>query len=178
MVVAVVLVSGCLQGEEPMDENTQTDTTLQTPNFNAIAVIETNKGTIKFELFEQRAPETTANFIKLAESGFYTGLKFHRYVPGFVIQGGDPRGDGTGGSDETVNLEIHPDLTHMKGAVAMARSNDPNSAMSSSRVSLSICALTAMAVTKLKKRIVSKILLFIDAAYSLDPLRTLRKETF
>ena len=59
---------------------------------NRIATIETNKGIIKFELFEKEAPITTKNFIELAQSGFYNGLTFHRVEPGFVIQGGDPKG--------------------------------------------------------------------------------------
>lgn len=103
---------------------------------NRIAVIQTNKGTIKFELYEKRAPITTSNFIQLAESGFYDGLTFHRLEPGFVIQGGDPKGDGTGGSDKTIRLETHSDLTHVKGAVAMARSSDPNSASSQFYITL------------------------------------------
>jgi peptidyl-prolyl cis-trans isomerase B (cyclophilin B) len=97
---------------------------------NRIATIETNKGIIKFELFEKEAPITTKNFIDLAQSGFYNGLTFHRVEPGFVIQGGDPKGDGTGGSGKTIPLEIAPSLTHKKGAVGMARSSDPNSASS------------------------------------------------
>lgn len=97
---------------------------------NRIATIVTEKGTIKFELFEKDAPITTKNFIELAETGFYDGLTFHRVEPGFVIQGGDPKGDGTGGSGKTIPLEIAPNLTHKKGAVGMARSRDPNSATS------------------------------------------------
>jgi peptidyl-prolyl cis-trans isomerase B (cyclophilin B) len=97
---------------------------------NRIATIETNKGIIKFELFEKEAPITTKNFIELAQSGFYNGLTFHRVVPGFVIQGGDPKGDGSGGSGKTIPLEIAPSLTHKIGAVGMARSSDPNSASS------------------------------------------------
>lgn len=97
---------------------------------NRIATIETNKGIIKFELFEKEAPITTRNFIELAQSGFYNGLTFHRVEPGFVIQGGDPKGDGSGGSGKTIPLEIAPSLTHKKGAVGMARSSDPNSASS------------------------------------------------
>jgi cyclophilin family peptidyl-prolyl cis-trans isomerase len=96
---------------------------------NRIAVIETNKGTIKFELAEDLAPVTTANFIGLAESNFYNGLTFHRVEPGFVIQGGCPRGNGTGGSDKKIPLEVTPNLKHdAAGTVAMARSSDPNSA--------------------------------------------------
>jgi peptidyl-prolyl cis-trans isomerase B (cyclophilin B) len=95
-----------------------------------IVSIETNKGTFKFVLFEEKAPVTTKNFIDLATSRFYDGLTFHRYVPGFVIQGGDPKGDGTGGSSKTIPLEVNSALTHEEGALGMARSQDPNSASS------------------------------------------------
>ncbi len=97
---------------------------------NRTAIIETAKGTIKFELKGSEAPITTKNFIDLANKGFYNGLIFHRVEPGFVIQGGDPRGNGTGGSGKTIPLEIAPTLSHRKGAVGMARSQDPNSASS------------------------------------------------
>ena len=97
---------------------------------NRTAVLETAKGTIKFELFEKDAPITTRNFIDLTQKGFYDGITFHRIEPGFVIQGGDPAGNGTGGSGKTIPLEIAPSLTHKKGAVGMARSQDPNSASS------------------------------------------------
>jgi len=97
---------------------------------NRTAVIETSKGTIKVALDEKRAPITTANFIKLAESGFYDGLIFHRVIKGFMIQGGDPQGTGMGGAQETINLEIHPELRHDDGAISMARSQNPNSASS------------------------------------------------
>lgn len=101
-----------------------------------LAVIETNKGVFKFQLYEEKAPITTKNFIELAESGFYDGLTFHRYVPGFVIQGGDPKGDGTGGSSKTIPLEVNSALKHVEGAVGMARSQDPNSASSQFYVTL------------------------------------------
>jgi len=97
---------------------------------NRTAVIETSKGTIKVALDEKRAPITTANFIKLAESGFYDGLIFHRIIKGFMIQGGDPQGTGMGGAKDTINLEIHPELRHVDGAISMARSQNPNSASS------------------------------------------------
>lgn len=95
-----------------------------------IAVLETSMGVIKFVLHEDKAPVTTANFIRLAESGFYNGLIFHRVIEGFVIQTGDPTGTGAGGSGQTIPLEINRDLTHVDGAVGMARSADPNSASS------------------------------------------------
>jgi len=97
---------------------------------NKTAILETTKGTIKFELKETETPITTKNFIDLTQKGFYNNLAFHRYEPGFVIQGGDPKGDGTGGSGKTIPLEIAPTLTHRKGAVGMARAQDPNSASS------------------------------------------------
>ncbi|MGA1369108.1 MAG: peptidylprolyl isomerase, partial [Blastocatellia bacterium] len=98
---------------------------------NRTAVIETNKGTIRFLLYEDLAPITTANFIELAERKFYDGLTFHRVEPGFVIQGGCPWGNGMGGSDKKIPLEVTPELKHGEaGAVAMARSSDPNSASS------------------------------------------------
>jgi|SRR3972149_3648411 len=97
---------------------------------NRTAILETVKGTIKFELYETEAPITTKNFIDLTNKGFYNGLTFHRVEPGFVIQGGDPKGNGTGGSGKNIPLEIAPTLTHKKGAVGMARSQEPNSASS------------------------------------------------
>lgn len=101
-----------------------------------ISVVETNKGTFKFRLYEEKAPISTKNFIDLAESGFYNGLTFHRYVPGFVVQGGDPTGTGTGGSGKTIPLEVNSALKHDLGAVGMARSQDPNSATSQFYITL------------------------------------------
>lgn len=92
---------------------------------NRIVTIVTDKGTIKFELYEQRAPITTANFVKLAESGFYDGLTFHRVIRDFMIQGGDPDGHGTGGPGYVIEDEFHPELKHTKGAVSMANAG-PN----------------------------------------------------
>ena len=100
------------------------------------ATMETSKGTIKFKIYKDEAPATSENFISLAEKGFYNGLTFHRVEPGFVIQGGDPNGDGTGGSGSTIPLETNPKLTHVKGAVAMARADDPNSASSQFYITL------------------------------------------
>lgn len=97
---------------------------------NRFAVVETSMGTFKMELYESKAPKTTANFIKLAESGFYDGLIFHRVVKDFVIQTGDPTGTGMGGSATAIPLEISKELTHVDGAVGMARGTEPNSANS------------------------------------------------
>jgi len=95
------------------------------------AVIETAKGNIALELYGADAPLTVANFVKLAQAGYYDGLTFHRVEnnPGFqLIQGGSPRGDGIGGPGYAIKLEISPKLRHETGAVAMARTSDPDSA--------------------------------------------------
>jgi peptidyl-prolyl cis-trans isomerase B (cyclophilin B) len=83
------------------------------------AVIETDKGNIELVLFDKEAPNTVKNFEKLASAGFYNGLKFHRVIPNFVIQGGCPRGDGTGGPGYTIKCEINPQK-HGAGALSMA----------------------------------------------------------
>ncbi len=86
------------------------------------AIIETDKGNIEIVLFDKDAPGTVKNFEKLANSGFYNGLKFHRVIPGFVIQGGCPKGDGTGGPGYTIKCECYqPNARrHTKGALSMA----------------------------------------------------------
>lgn len=86
------------------------------------AVIKTTKGEIQCELFTQEAPLGVTNFIQLAQGKFYDGLTFHRVVPGFVVQGGDPEGTGRGGPGYTVAAEIGP--LHKKGALAWARLPD------------------------------------------------------
>jgi peptidyl-prolyl cis-trans isomerase B (cyclophilin B) len=83
------------------------------------AIIETDKGDIVLELFENDAPRTVANFEKLIKQGFYNGLNFHRVIPDFVIQGGCPKGDGTGGPGYTIKCEINT-RKHTKGALSMA----------------------------------------------------------
>ena len=93
---------------------------------NRIARFETSKGTFDVELFEDKAPKTTGNFITLVEKGFYDGLIFHRVIDGFMIQGGCPKGDGTGGPGYTIPDEFHPDLRHSgEGILSMANAG-PN----------------------------------------------------
>ena len=107
---------------------------LYTPTYKVagdeVAVFDTSKGVIRVRLDGAGAPIHVANFCELAEKGFYDGLTFHRYVPGFVIQGGDPRGNGTGGPGYRIHEEYstNPRNSHVDGALAMARSQDPNSA--------------------------------------------------
>ena len=115
------------------EEAAQDDETFQKVRHAEITV--KDYGTIKLELDEGTAPITVANFVKLAKDGFYDGLTFHRIMDGFMIQGGDPRGNGTGGSDEKIKGEFKQNgvdnpISHVKGVISMARSNQPDSASS------------------------------------------------
>ena len=92
-------------------------------------------GTIKLELDADTAPITVTNFVNLANDGFYNGLTFHRIIDGFMIQGGDPLGNGTGGSDTNIKGEfeqngVKNDISHVRGVISMARSQDNDSASS------------------------------------------------
>ena len=100
---------------------------------NPIVTFETNQGTIKAELFPDVAPNTVNNFISLVKRGFYDGLIFHRVIPGFMIQGGDPQGTGMGGPGYSIKGEFimnnfNNELLHKRGVLPMARSQSPNSA--------------------------------------------------
>ena len=98
------------------------------------ALIEINKfGTIEVELDKEAAPLTVENFVKLAEKGFYKGLTFHRVIKGFMIQGGCPKGNGTGGPGYCIKGEfaangVNNPISHKRGVISMARAMDPNSA--------------------------------------------------
>ena len=83
------------------------------------AIIKTSKGDINIDFFDKDAPGTVANFVQLAESGFYNGLTFHRVIANFMIQGGCPKGDGTGGPGYTIKCEINPNK-HLAGSLSMA----------------------------------------------------------
>lgn len=92
-------------------------------------------GVMQAELYGDTAPLTVANFLRLVDEGFYDGLTFHRIINGFMIQGGDPEGDGTGGSKEAIRGEfasngVQNDLKHTRGVMSMARTNNPDSASS------------------------------------------------
>ena len=92
-----------------------------------------NYGTIALELDADAAPITVANFCQLAKDGFYDGLTFHRIIDGFMIQGGDPKGDGSGGAEKTIQGEfsqngVENPISHVRGTISMARSEDMDSA--------------------------------------------------
>ena len=101
---------------------------------NPIVTIEMEDGgEIQIELYAETAPNTVRNFVSLVSKGFYNGTTFHRVIPGFMIQGGDPEGNGMGGPGYTIAGEFamngfHNDLKHTRGVLSMARAMDPNSA--------------------------------------------------
>lgn len=88
---------------------------------NRIVNFETSRGDFRVELFEERAPRTTSNFVSLVEKGFYDGVVFHRVIEGFMVQGGCPEGSGRGGPGYTIDDEFHPELRHeTEGVLSMA----------------------------------------------------------
>lgn len=133
MVLMLLSVFGCKKEEAKMKvEETQGETVLQ--GGQEVAVIKTTLGTIVLEFFEEDAPKHVANFKKLIGEGFYDGITFHRVIPGFMIQAGDPltkdddrSNDGTGGPGYTIDAEFNS-RKHLRGTLSMARKPDPNSA--------------------------------------------------
>ncbi len=93
-------------------------------NTGHYAILDTDRGTVVIELYPAVAPKTVENFETLIKKGFYNGLTFHRVVPDFVVQGGDPKGDGSGGPGYDLPAEISPVEKHLRGSVAMARLGD------------------------------------------------------
>lgn len=154
-VCALVLLPGCSQGGSPAGEEAveaqgsagqgtegqddassglDPDDPYATGVHHATIEVE-GYGTIEVALNANVAPITVSNFCHLAEQGFYDGLTFHRIIEGFMIQGGDPSGDGTGGSDETIKGEfsangVENNIPHVRGTISMARSSDYDSASS------------------------------------------------
>ena len=116
-------------------ENTVLDTSQELTGIHHADISIRDYGDIKVELDADTAPITVTNFVKLAQEGFYDGLTFHRIMDGFMIQGGDPNGDGTGGSEENIKGEfsnngVDNDISHTRGTISMARASDPDSASS------------------------------------------------
>jgi len=143
LIISIVLfgLAGCNKDDaNSKDTENATKETDSNNKFNIIGKRQVeieveNYGTIKLDLDEKSAPITVNNFIKLAKEGFYDGLTFHRIISGFMVQGGDPLGNGMGGSDETIKGEfaingIENVLSNTRGAISMARSKDYNSASS------------------------------------------------
>ncbi len=118
-----------------MAGTTVIDTSQQLTGTHHAAITVQDYGEIDVELDADTAPITVTNFVKLVQDNFYDGLTFHRIIDGFMIQGGDPNGDGTGGAKDTIKGEfssngVKNDISHVRGTISMARSTDPDSASS------------------------------------------------
>ena len=144
LLVAAVGLWAVLGGKDKPAENNQPQATISGPTAAStitekvthnVTIEVQDYGTIKAVLYGEAAPITVENFVKLAGEGFYDGLTFHRIIDGFMIQGGDPKGNGTGGSDQTIKGEFAQNgfdnpIQHLRGVLSMARSSMPDSASS------------------------------------------------
>ena len=134
-VVVCLLVIGLLMGGGSQEKNGDVKISLDAYLVYYADIVIRDYGTVTVKLDQSQAPITCDNFVKLAESGFYDGLTFHRIMDGFMMQGGDPKADGTGGSGEKIVGEFikngyNNTLSHTRGAISMARARDYNSASS------------------------------------------------
>ena len=144
LIASMIMMAGCGSSDsdagEPAAEQEQAaeeaaEETAEPIGIHHAEIEIADYGTIKLELDGDTAPVTVQNFMDLANSGFYDGLTFHRIMDGFMIQGGDPQGNGTGGSDKNIKGEfavngVENDISHVKGVISMARAQDPDSASS------------------------------------------------
>ena len=134
LLILLLILTGCsAQNADSPAADAPTDTPLTGTSYVQIDV--KDYGTIVAELYADTAPITVANFLSLVDSGFYDGLTFHRIISGFMIQGGDPNGNGTGGSSQRIKGEfsangVQNDLKHTRGVLSMARSSAMDSASS------------------------------------------------
>lgn len=138
IILALFVVTGCQKQEETpkKSEQKKTEASEELLSGTHHAEIQVKDyGTITVELDADTAPITVTNFVNLAKDGFYDNLTFHRIMDGFMIQGGDPNGDGTGGADQTIKGEfssngVENEISHTRGMISMARAQDPDSASS------------------------------------------------
>ena len=138
IILALFVVTGCQKQEETpkKSEQKKTEASEELLSGTHHAEIQVKDyGTITVELDADTAQITVTNFVNLAKDGFYDNLTFHRIMDGFMIQGGDPNGDGTGGADQTIKGEfssngVENEISHTRGTISMARAQDPDSASS------------------------------------------------
>lgn len=138
IILALFVVTGCQKQEETpkKSEQKKTEASEELLSGTHHAEIQVKDyGTITVELDADTAPITVTNFVNLAKDGFYDNLTFHRIMDGFMIQGGDPNVDGTGGADQTIKGEfssngVENEISHTRGTISMARAQDPDSASS------------------------------------------------
>lgn len=132
LLLSVVLLTACQKKKEEAPSTPQEDLLTGTHH---VEITVKDYGTIKAELDADTAPITVTNFVNLAKDGFYDGLTFHRIISGFMIQGGDPKGNGTGGSENKIKGEfssngVENDISHKRGVISMARAQSYDSASS------------------------------------------------
>ena len=133
LMALVVVLTGCGTAKEDTTAEENVDYASKVKENPIVTITMNNDKKIVIELEPKVAPNTVANFVSLVEKGFYDGLIFHRVIPGFMIQGGDPAGNGSGGPDYSIKGEFasnkfENNLKHERGVISMARTNDPNSA--------------------------------------------------
>lgn len=127
MFLLIAVTAGC-SGNQGAPTPAPGDNTKQAEpgKKNSLAVFETSQGNFTVELFEDKAPVTTKNFISLVNKGFYNGLIFHRVIDGFMIQGGDPKGNGTGGPGYAIKDEFDSSLRHSSAGILSMANAGPN----------------------------------------------------
>ncbi len=133
IVILALILGGCSTNTDKKETQAQATKKIQVEKNPVVTIVMENDKQIKVELYPEVAPNTVLNFISLAQKGFYDGLTFHRVIPGFMIQGGDPEGTGTGGPGYTIRGEFSSNgfknnIKHETGVISMARSNNPDSA--------------------------------------------------
>lgn len=135
--IMIIGMSGCANNDAAKEEKKDEvdEVKVEKIGKHHIEIVVKDYGTIKVELDGDAAPITVSNFMELAKNKFYDGLTFHRVIDGFMIQGGDPKGNGTGGSDKTIKGEfknngVNNDIKHSRGVISMARSSSMDSASS------------------------------------------------
>lgn len=133
LMALVVVLTGCGTEKEDTTAEENVDYASGVKENPIVTITMNNDKKIVIELEPKVAPNTVANFVSLVEKGFYDGLIFHRVIPGFMIQGGDPAGNGSGGPDYSIKGEFtdngfENNLKHERGVISMARTDDPNSA--------------------------------------------------
>ena len=133
IVILALILGGCSTNTDKKETQAQAPKKIQVEKNPVVTIVMENDKQIKVELYPEVAPNTVLNFISLVQKGFYDGLTFHRVIPGFMIQGGDPEGIGTGGPGYTIRGEFSSNgfknnIKHETGVISMARSNNPDSA--------------------------------------------------
>ncbi|WP_379951570.1 peptidylprolyl isomerase [Ectobacillus funiculus] len=133
IVILALILGGCSTNTDKKETQAQATKKIQVEKNPVVTIVMENDKQIKVELYPEVAPNTVLNFISLVQKGFYDGLTFHRVIPGFMIQGGDPEGTGTGGPGYTIRGEFSSNgfknnIKHETGVISMARSNNPDSA--------------------------------------------------